>query len=95
MEKLIAQVHHAINNLALVVLVVKAKGGYKYRERIKKTDGEIAELENTCEDILVDMAVRVTVAEAILREKPPHYHERWEDYQTRLKEVAAQVRRKP
>lgn len=95
MDRLIAQVRHAINNLGLIVLVVKAKGGYKFREKIKKSDKEIDELENTCEDILVDMAVRVTVAEQMLREKPPHWHCRWDDYQSRLRHVAAEVRRKP
>jgi len=76
----------ARREMQTLIVVVKATGGYKWRSRIRLSDREIDKLMVTCEQHLLGMAHRLAIAETMLREPPPSYHSRWEEYQLRIKE---------
>jgi hypothetical protein len=71
----------------LLLLALKASGGYRFRALIKLSDTELDRVVETSSEALRDLCIRVTVAERMLQEKPPSYHERWDEYQGRLKEA--------
>lgn len=73
-----------------MILACKAKGGWKFRERFRCTDIELEKLLKKCEKKLPKMAVSLVVAEAMLREPPPSFHSRWDDYQRRLKDAISE-----
>jgi len=79
-------VKKARREMQTLILVCRATGGYKWRERIRLSDREIDKLMAGCEQHLMGMAHRLAIAETMLREPPPSYHSRWEEYQLRIKE---------
>lgn len=87
-------INSGIKGVKEAIRLIKAKGGYKFREEITYSDEDLDRKEEFAETMIIDMAVRVTVAEALLLQKPPHFHCRWQDYQQKLKEVTAK-RREP
>lgn len=55
------------------ILALKASGGYKYRAMIALSGLELDRF--------------VEGAEAMLRQPPPSYHARWEEYEGKCREV--------
>lgn len=79
----------ARREMQTLIVVCKATGGYKWRERIRLSDREIDRLMASCEQRLLDMAHRLAIAERMLKEPPPSIHSRWGEYQRRQKEAAS------
>jgi len=79
----------ARREMQTLILVCRATGGYKWRERIRLSDREIDRLMAGCEQHLLDMAHRLAVAERMLKEPPPSIHPRWDEYLRRVKEAAS------
>lgn len=74
-----------ISGIDAVILALKASGGYKYRAMIALQDGkELDSFIATSEASVRWMAHAIQVAEAMLKEKPPSIHDRWEEYLQRL-----------
>lgn len=89
MMELAAKLRNAEGNMHVLLLAVKASGGYKYRERIPLSGPELELLVHDAERFIREIATRCVVAEHMLQEKPPHFHCRWQEYQNRLAEVLA------
>lgn len=90
MEDKIEKPKQAIKHpmIDMLLLGVKAGGGYKYRERLGRIPNQqLPSFIASCERQLRTMAARLLVAEKMLREEPPSYHARWEEYQRRYKEA--------
>ena len=83
-----------LKNLDVIILAIKATGGYKFRQRFQLSDRKIDQLCATSEPDIRKMAVSLIVAEAMLRELPPAIHPRWEEYQRRRKECMAELGKK-
>lgn len=79
----------SIKPIDLLILAVKASGGYKYRAMMQMQDGqELDSFIANAEARLRFIAHSLEVAEAMLREPPPSmWHSRWEEYQERLAEL--------
>ena len=78
-----------LNQVNLMILAIKATGGYKVRKRIQLSDHEIDELCGSSEPTIRLLAVSLVVAEMMLQEPPPLFHPRWDEYQRRRAEVIA------
>lgn len=87
----------ALQDMELMILACKAKGGYRYRERLRLSEKELEELLAACETRLRMLAVSSHVAQVMLREPPPSYHPRWEEYQGRVADAVKELqqRKKP
>jgi len=79
-----------LKHVDLMILAIKATGGYKERKKFRLSNHEIDLLCAGSEPAIREMAVRLTVAEAMLRTPAPSIHSRWEEYQGRRKEAMAQ-----
>ena len=90
MQRDIRKVH---KNMEELILVVRASGGWKHRQKIRLSDCEIERALEDCDRRLHTMAVHLLVAESMLQEPPPSLHSRWEEYQQRCKDVAAELGR--
>lgn len=79
----------SIKPIDLLILAVKASGGYRYRAMIHLQEGqEFNTVAAAAEERLRRMASCLEVAETMLREPPPSmWHSRWEEYQERLAEL--------
>lgn len=80
-EAEVKQALRAANGLALAI---KANGGYRYRERLKVSEIEAKQICENSEMVLRELMMRLGVAEAMLKEPPPSFHARWDEYQGRL-----------
>ena len=81
-------------NMNELIFVIRASGGYKYRQYIRLSDHELARLQDDVDRRLHTMAVHLLVAETMLREPPPSIHGRWEEYHQRRTEAAAGLGKK-
>jgi len=81
----------ALQDMQLMILACKAKGGYRYRERLRLSEKELEELLEACEMRLRMLAVSHYVAQAMLREPPPSYHARWDEYQGRVADAVKEL----
>lgn len=80
----------------VLIQTVKARGGHKYRERIRLPNQEIEGFIDSAEAKLQAMAVSLTVAEAMLQETKPAYQayrSRWDEYVRRRAECIEQLGR--
>ena len=77
----------AMKTADLLILVIKAKGGWKYRPQILLTDAELSKWNGRAESDVKDIFTRAIIAEEMLQEEPPSIHNRWGEYQGRLKEA--------
>lgn len=84
----------ALQDMELMILACKAKGGYRYRERLRLSDKELEGLLAACEMRLRMLAVSLHVAQAMLREPPPSYHARWDEYQGRVADAVKELQQK-
>ena len=80
----------------LLILALRAGGGYRYRTMLPAQDGKnLNTLIATAEIQLRFMAKSLEVAEAMLREPPPSMvHPRWDEYQSRREEALKQMMKK-
>lgn len=90
-KKLLEKVQSGIGNASDGILLIKAKGGFKFRKQIPLKDEDIERKVPNIELTLTDYVVRAIVAEHLLAEKPPHFLCRWDEYQERLAEVVHQA----
>lgn len=73
----------------LRMLLVKTAGGYKFRERLTLSDKDLQSMvEQTYQD-LRRQGLLLALAEKMLREPPKSYHNRWDEYSSRAKDVLA------
>ena len=77
----------AVEYANLLILISKAKGGWKIRQQIRLSDHELAELMPKVETDLVLMAARMAVAEKMIGEHPPSIHPRMDEYAQRVEDV--------
>jgi len=87
-------VEKVLNRLDRIILGIKAKGGYKYREYFKLSDHELDLFLANCEKQIRIMAISLVIAEAMLREPPPSIHPRWEEYLKRRAAIVAEMAKK-
>jgi hypothetical protein len=85
--ELAEKVRNAERNMGTIILAVKARGGYRFRERVPLTGKELENMESGCEGILRNLAVRCVVAEHLLMQLPRSFGSRWDEYQSKLKEM--------
>jgi len=83
-----------LGNIDIMILAIKATGGYKMRKRFRLSDREIDKLCATSEPAIRQMAVSLIVAEAMLQESPPSIHPRGEEYLQRRAECMAELVKK-
>ena len=69
-----------LKNLDVMILAIKATGGYKMRKMFRLSDREIDRLCTTSEPAIRKMVVSLVVAEAMLQEPAPSIHPRWDEY---------------
>jgi len=86
----------ALKPIDLLILAVKAGGGFKYRAMLHLQEGqEVDAVIAGAENRLRQMAFRLEVAEAMLREPAPSMvHPRWDEYQGRREEALKQMMKK-
>ena len=80
-----------IKSIDLMIQIIKAKGGWKYRNEIKLTDLQLKKRMQVVEIELRNMATNLATAETMLREPPPSIHNRWEEYQRRRAEAIVEL----
>lgn len=81
-----------LENIKLLILAEKARGGYKYRQRIRLSNRELKDFIDKEESKLRTRAISLIVAEQMLQETKPAYqayHNRWEEYIRRRSECMA------
>jgi hypothetical protein len=88
------QLQKTLENVGIMILAIKAMGGYKVRKRFRLSDREIDQLCVTSEPAIRMMAVSLVVAEAMLQEPAPSIHPRWDEYQRRRGEALAGLGKK-
>jgi hypothetical protein len=83
-----------LKNLDVMILAIKATGGYKFRQRFQLSDRKIDQLCATSEPAIRKMVVSLIVAEAMLQEPAPSIHPRRDEYIQRRAECMAQLGKK-
>lgn len=83
-----------LKNLDVMILGIKAKGGYKERKQFQMSDRELDLFLADCEDRLRKIVVHLVVAETMMQEPAPSIHSRWEEYARRRTECMAQLGKK-
>ena len=83
-----------LSQVDLMILAIKATGGYKERKKFRLSDREIDRLCTTSEPAIRRMAVSLVVAEEMLQEPAPSIHSRWDEYQIRRAEDIAELGKK-
>ena len=78
-------------NIDLMILAIKATGGYKVRKTFRLSDHEIDKLCVRSEPAVRRMAVNLLIAEAMLEEPAPSIHNRWEEYQRRQADMLREL----
>jgi len=90
-EELQKDVKKILDNVEIMILAIKATGGYKVRKQFKIPDLQIDRLCEESEPKIRDMAIRVVVAETMLQEPAPSIHPRWDEYVRRWKECIEEL----
>lgn len=83
-----------LGNIELMILAIKATGGYKTRKRFRLSEREIDKLCATGEPAIRKTAVSLVVAETMLQEPAPSIHPRWDEYLRRRAECMAELGKK-
>ena len=81
-----------LNGLDSIILAIKAKGGYKFRQRFRVSDKEIDLYLADCEGRLRMMVISLLVAEEMLQEPAPSIHPRWDEYEERRKDKVEELK---
>lgn len=90
-KTLFEKVQTGFSNASDALLLIKAKGGFKFRQQIPLRDKEIDRKLVNIEATFADYVIRCIVAEHLLSEQPPSFLCRWTEYQDRLSRVLAEV----
>lgn len=93
-EELQKDVKDILRHVDLMILAIKATGGYKERKKFRLSNHEIDLLSAGSEPAIREMAVRLAIAEAMLRAPAPSIHPRWDEYLKRRAEYMAQLGKK-
>ncbi|GAG32469.1 unnamed protein product [marine sediment metagenome] len=81
-----------MSGLDNIILAIKAKGGYKFRQRFQASDKELDLFLADCEGRLRMMVISLLVAEQMLQEPAPSAHPRWDEYEGRRKDVVEELK---
>ena len=81
-----------MSGLENIILAIKAKGGYKFRQRFQASDRELDLFLADCEGRLRMMVISLLVAEAMLQELAPSAHPRWDEYEARRKDKVEELK---
>lgn len=84
-------VKKGLENIDKMVLVIKAKGGFKDRQKLKQTDHEIDKKYEESVDFIKYMYVSLVVAEEMLAELPLYCYRRKDEYERRRAEAYRNV----
>jgi len=82
------KVMHGLDN---IILAIKAKGGYKYRQQFQVSDRELDLFLADCEGRLRMSVISLLVAEQMLQKPAPSIHARWGEYQRRRADIVAEL----
>lgn len=91
MKKELRDVKKVLKSLDVMLLAVRGKGGYKYRQQFRLSDVEFEQFFTKCVADFRTVFINIAVAEAMLQEPAPSIHPRWEEYQQRRKDVDAEL----
>ena len=80
-----------LNGLNNIILGIKAKGGYRFRQQFQVSDRELDVFLADCEGRLRMSVISLLVAEEMLQEPAPSVHSRWDEYQRRRADVVAEL----
>lgn len=80
-----------LSGLNNIILGIKAKGGYKFRQYFQVSDRELDVFLADCEGRLRMSVISLLVAEEMLQEPAPSTHSRWDEYQRRRADVVAEL----
>jgi len=80
-----------LKNLDLMLLAIKATGGYKVRKNIPLSERRIDRLCEESEPKIRLMAIFLIVAETMLQEPAPSIHPRWKEYVRRRAECMMEL----
>jgi len=83
-----------LKHVDLMILAIKATGGYKERKKFRLSEREIDLLCSGSEPAIRGMAVRLMIAEAMLRTPAPSIHSRWEEYERRRTDMLGELGKK-
>ena len=83
-----------LGKVDVMILAIKATGGYKMRKLFRLSDREIDRLCTTSEPAIRKLAVSLEIAEEMLRTPAPSIHSRWDEYQRRRAECMTQLGKK-
>ena len=78
-----------LSGLNNIILAIKAKGGYRFRQQFAVSDRELDLFLADCEGRLRMSVISLLVAEEMLQEPAPSIHSRWDEYQSRRADVVA------
>jgi len=93
-EELQKDVKKILDNVEIMILAIKATGGYKVRKQFKIPDIQINRLCAESEPKIRLMAIFLTVAETMLQEPTPSIHPRWNEYVRRRKECMMELEKR-
>ena len=88
------QLQKALENVDIMILAIKATGGWKERKKFRLSEHEIDQLCAASEPKIRRMALNLIVAEALLQEPAPSIHPRWEEYQQRQVDMLGELGKK-
>ena len=80
-----------LGNIDLMILAIKGKGGYKNRKLFRLSDLEFDKFYLEATNKFRIIAVGIVVAEAMLLERSPSVHPRWDEYLRRRAECMAEL----
>ena len=80
-----------LGNIDLMILAIKATGGWKERKKFRLSEHEIDQLCAASEPKIRRMAFNLIVAEAMLEEPAPSIHPRWDEYQQRQADMLREL----
>ena len=81
------QIKKILESLDLLILAIKATGGYKYQEKFRLSEKEIADYVVQGRHDLRKVIISLYVAEEMLKSQPVSSHSRWKEYLERRDEA--------
>ena len=87
------ELEKVLGKVDVMILAIKATGGYKMRKRFRLSDREIDKLCAASEPAIRTMAASLVVAETMLQEPAPSIHPRGEEYLQRRADAMVELKK--
>lgn len=68
------------------IVIIKGGGGFRYRAKFQLSDVEFDKIYAEAVSKIHILGIGIIVAEEMLREPPPSFHSRWDEYKKRVSE---------